>query len=136
MSVEANRQSIVTAIEAAKAAWSEFTLQIEYENQGEIDLAPLVTPYLMVDIVYLQGDQLDLGPTPHVMDYGVIVLAVGTKEGSGTAVCNRLLDHLRPYLQLKDNLGAVRTRAAKIQKPIRKEGFYYIPMVVPFWVVT
>lgn len=135
MTAEATRAAITTEIERAKAAWSAYTLLVDYENLEDINLAQQVQPYVSVDIVFLDGAQLDLGSNPLVADYGSIIIAAGAKEGTGTAPLLKLLDHFRPYLQLRDNLGSnVRTQAGKIQKGQSRLGFYYLPMTIPFWV--
>jgi hypothetical protein len=136
MTVESNRQSIVTVIEQAKAAWLDYTLAIDYENRQLLNLADQVDPYLAVDIVYMDGDQLDLGPNPLVCDYGQIVISAGMKEGGGTAKLMALLDHFRPYLQLRDDIGDVRTQAARIHKGVPRAGFWYVPMSIPFWTIA
>lgn len=133
MSLETNRASIVGAVEAAKAAWGNFTVEIEYDNRFYVDLALQVNPYLMVDIIYNDSEQMDLGKQPMVCDYGWIVFAAGVKEGSGSTGLLALLQHFRSYLELKDNLGTVRTHVAKLTKPNTVNGFYYQPMMVPFW---
>ncbi len=134
MSLEANRAAIVAACEAARAAWTEYDLKVEYDNRHTVDLAAQVDPYLMVDIVYLDSEQMDLnGATPLVGDFGQIMLSAGVKEGMGSAGVVKLLQHFRPYLELKDSLGAVRTRVAKLTRPITVRGFYYQPMLVSFW---
>lgn len=137
MSRDVDTQAIRTRIETAKAAWSAYTLLVDYENLGDIDLAAQVNPYLAVDIVYLDGEQLDLSDNPLVGDFGSIVIAAGVKEGSGTRGLIQLLDHFRPYLQLKDDIGNVRTKAARMSKaPVPRMGFYFLTMTIPFWSIT
>lgn len=132
MSYQTTQESIRTAVELAKTNWTDYTLKVEYDN-AEVVQATDANPYLKVDIVYLGGDQLDLGEAPLVQDAGFIVLAACIKVGAGTAKAVKLLDHVRGYLELKDNLGAVRTHAAKLQKAYERNGMYYIPMLVGFW---
>lgn len=136
MSLVAAEQAIRTIIEKAKADWAtagNYALQIEYDNRETVDLTTLTDPYLMVDIMWQDGQQMDLGVRPLVTDYGHIVLAAGVKEGGGSLALVELLEFLRPYLQLRDDLGPVRTQTAAVQKPVYRGGFYYIPMLVPFW---
>lgn len=135
------RQSIVTEIERAKTAWQSapggYVLNIEYDNRPSVDLTKQVDPYLMVDILWGRSAQLDLGTSPMVADFGTIVLAAGVKEGGGTASLLKLLSHFRPYLQLRDNLGPVRTQAGHLGlKPLLVRGFYYQTLEVPFWLVA
>lgn len=137
MTFDQVRQDIVTEIERAKTAWIDYPLRVDYDNLSVTDLATQEDPYLMVDILWGDSQQLDLGESPLVADYGLIALAAGVKEGQGTASLLKLLYHFRPYLQLRDNLGVVRTRAAGLaQKPVVRGGFYYMTMMVPFWTVN
>jgi hypothetical protein len=136
---QADQIAIRTEIERAKTAWDalpgSYPLLIDYENKGQIDLSKVLKGYLVVDIVYRDGDQLDLGDRPLTNDRGQIMLAAGAKDGGGTVEQLKLLDHFRPYLQLRDNLGNVRTHAARRYQPTRANGFYYLPMVIGFWSV-
>lgn len=139
MSYETARQAIVAEIERAKAAWNTAhgaDLKIDYENRKPTDLAGLAEgeAYLMVDIEYIDAKQGSLGAQPLLFDYGTIALAAGNKQGSGVKVLNDLLDHFKPYLQLRDGLGPVRTQAAKRARGVPQLGFYYLPMHVAFWV--
>ena len=132
MSYEADQQSVRQAVEAAKVAWTDYALVVQYDNAGVVQ-ADTVQPYLAVEMVYLGGDQLDLGLTPLVEDSGQIIITAVVQQGAGSAKCLKLLDHVRTYLELKDNLGAVRTHAAKLQKPVYPSGLYVRPMIIGFW---
>mgnify|MGYP000852429071 FL=1 len=136
MGFETAQQAIRTEIERARAAWSAYPLLVDYENREDIDLSKVTEAYLTVDIVYREGQQLSLGLNPLVADRGQIMVAAGAKAGTGTAKQMRLLDHFRPYLQLRDNLGEVRTHAAQAYPGVAARGFYFIPMVVGFWIVA
>lgn len=141
MGLSQQAKDIKTEIERAKAAWNAgghgYQLQVEYDNRTTVDLATLTVPYLMVDISWGDGDQLDIGLNPLVCDYGNIVLAAGVKAGQGTDSLLQLLDHLRPYLQLRNPLGTVKTHAAQLAKmPTERGGFFYWPMTIPFWSVA
>lgn len=133
MSYESNQQAVRTVIEAAKTAWTDYTLTVEYDNA---DAAQPVgsDPYLAVEMVYLGGGQLDLGKNPLVEDSGQIILLATVLDGAGNAKCLKLLEHFRPYLELKDTgLGTVRTHAAVLQKPRNVRGLYALPMIIGFW---
>lgn len=138
MSLSQQAKDIRTEIERAKAAWNAgghgYQLQIEYSNHTFVDLASLTSPYLMVDIVWGQAAQMDLGQSPLLTDYGSILLAAGTKVGNGTDGLLVLLDFFRPYLQLRNPLASVKTHHASVgATPVEKDGFYYWTMTVPFW---
>lgn len=136
MGFETIQQTIRTEVERARAAWVAYPLLVDYENREDVDLSKVTEAYLAVDIVYREGQQLSLGVSPLVADRGQIMLMAGAKVGTGTAKQMKLLDHFRPYLQLRDNLGEVRTHAAQIYPGRLARGFYYIPMVVGFWSVA
>jgi hypothetical protein len=136
MSFEADTISIRNEIERARLAWSAYSLVVEYSNKSNLDLAKQLQPYVMADVVWYDGTQLDLGSRPMVQDMGQIILACGVKEGTGSIMAERLRDHFRPYLQLRDNLGNVRTHAAQAQKPVTVKGFEYYPLVIGFWSVS
>lgn len=138
MSNQLVRQTIVAEIERAKAAWEAVpgnsALPVDYENQNKVDLAQ-TDLYLSVDIIFRDGEQIDLNPDPTISDDGHIVVAAGCKEGGGTQRAETLRDFIRPYLQLRDDLAnGVRTHAAKPYPPRKgNNGFYYLPLVTTFW---
>jgi hypothetical protein len=132
------RQAIVAEIERAKTAWDatpgNAPLLVDYENSVAVDLSQQTAPYLAVDIIFRDGEQIDLNPNPTLCDDGTIVVAAGIKEGLGTQQVERLRDFIRPYLQLRDNLAhGVRTQAGKPYPPRIVKGFYYLPLSVTFW---
>jgi hypothetical protein len=138
MTTKLVRQAIVTEIERACAAWnavgSNYPLVVDYENLNQVDLALQVDPYLAVDIVFRDAYQMDLGLAPTLRDDGQIQVLVGVKEGFGTQEQARLLDFIRPYLQLRSDLpNGVRTYEGKVHAPRRAAGFYYVPLVIGFW---
>lgn len=139
MSFVSQRAAIVTEIERAKAAWATAgngTLIVDYENNENLDLSAITGAYLAVDIVGIDGQRLDMGKLPLLQDGGQIVLAAGAKEGTGTTAQLKLLDFFRPYLQLRDDLGPVRTREGHRQPPRTARGFYYLPMLISYWSVS
>lgn len=137
MSTQAGARAIRSVIEAAKAAWTDYTLLVDYDNRDPVDLAALTDPYVCVDILWLDGEQMDMGTSPLTTKYGQIILAAGVKEGAGTDLLLKLLDHMERYLQLRDDIGAsVRTQAASLTKPRTLKGFYYQPLIVPFWMTV
>ena len=135
MSLTSTVQSVMTEVVRAQAAWSAYSLVLSTGNRTLAELAALPNPHLLASVVFYSGDQLDLGPRPLVMDAGQIILAAGVIEGGGEQRLMALLDHFRPYLQLRE-IGNVRTRAAQIQRPQTKSGVYYLPMVIDFWTVS
>lgn len=140
MSNKLVRQSIVTEIERAKTNWNTANpttpIVVDYENKAALDLSQ-ITLYLSVDIVFHDSQQLDMGLLPNLCDDGQITVAAGVKEGTGTQQAETLRDFIRPYLQLRDNLGnGVRTHQGAPYPPKTANGFYYLPLVVGFWRVA
>lgn len=135
MSLDAARGALVAEIVRAKTAWTEYTLAVEYDNMTKIDLAKQVKPYLLVQVRWSRSVQQDLGPRPNTTDYGSILLSAGVKQGQDVTQLLKLLQHFRPYLQLRDNLGAnVHTHAASMHDGrLATDGFYYESMSIPFW---
>lgn len=132
MSYEAARADMVAAAQAALATWAGPTLPLAFQNHAVIDVARQTTPYLCVDLYMLDGEQLSLGDTPVVADYGQIHLVAHAPQNSGTLAAQRILDHFRPYFELK-TLTTIRTRATRGQAPYRVDGWEAWPLVVPFW---
>jgi hypothetical protein len=69
-----------------------------------------------------------------VKQYGQILLSVASKEGAGVSDSAALVDFLIPYLELK-NFAVVRTNAAEPQRARTLRGWYYQPVLIPFWFV-
>jgi len=133
MSLEVIRQSLVTAVEAAKVGFSGgYTLLIEYDNRVAIDTQTQQNPYLMVSVKVIDGDQIDLHTNPTQRFTGQMYVTACVKEGTGTAKATQLLDHFYPRLQLKA-FGPVRTRMAVPTRPVPNLGWMLYPVIVPFW---
>jgi hypothetical protein len=133
MSLELYRQSLTSAVEAAKVGFTAYPLIIEYDNRLLVDYSTQSNPYLCVEIMFVDGEQADLSPAPiHRINGFLNVVAVG-KEGSGTAKLYTLLDHFYPQLQHK-TFGDVRTKMATMTKPKLVTGWWGVACMVPFWV--
>lgn len=134
MSYAQARTDIATAVAAAVAAWVAYPLVVEMDNRSAVNYDTQQKPFLQVDSYYLGGDQLDLGDSPLVKQYGQIMLSVVSKEGTGIAESAALADFLVPYFELK-NFVVVRTHAAEPQKSRILRGWHYQPVLIPFWFV-
>lgn len=130
--LEQHRQSIVTAVEAAKATFTTYPLIIEYDNRMLIDQATQRNPYLCVDILFMDGFQADLSTNPIHRKVGQIHLQAVVKEGAGSAQALQLLDHFGTALQAKI-LGGVRTKMQTYARSKPHLGWVYTPVVIPFW---
>jgi len=136
MSLEAYRQSIVTAVEAARVAYvTDPTLLVEYDNRPAADPATQTKPYLMLEIDFLSGVQADISRTPIHRTFGQILLTVLVKEGAGTAKSLLLVEHFYKALQLK-TFGDVHTKIATFVRPTTHLGNYVTSAIVPFYADT
>lgn len=134
MSFQTARSDIVTAAQAALAAWTgpPTPLVLAYQNQTVLNVDAQVTPYLALDIHFLDGEQLSLGATKALADYGQIHLVAHAREGTGTLVSQKILDHFRPYFELK-TFSLVRTHAGRGAALFLKSGWSCSPLIIPFW---
>ena len=130
--LEQHRQSIVTAVEAAKASFTGYPLVIEYDNRIIVDTATQLDPFLVVNIRFLDGAQADLSANPIHRKVGQIHLQAATKEGAGSAKALVLLEHFYRALQ-RSQFGGVRTRMASFAREQALKGWVYYPALVPFW---
>lgn len=132
MTQAAARVEIVTAVEAAKAAWTAYPLEVEYENRNTVNLATVVNPYVGVDIVFYDAKQADLGPEPLQGVYGHVFFAVCTQEGRGTSQVTALSDHMGKALSRKA-FPLVKTGVPKPQPAVTRKGWYCQVTLVSFW---
>lgn len=133
MSREAARVEIVTAIEALKTAWTGgYTPVIDYDNRELVNIAGQTNPYLSVELVYLDGQQMDLGPQPLVGTYGQIWLAVLVKRGKGTSQANALMDYFEKGLQLQ-RWTLVSTQVKRPQPARQLKENYALVSLIDFW---
>ncbi len=132
MSYEAVRLDVVQAVQAAKATWTAWPLVIGYENQTTLDVPTQELPYLCVEIHLVDSEQADLADRPLIKDWGQIHLVAHAPHNSGSRHPKLLLDHFRPYFELK-NFSLVRTRTARGGPSYPVKGWECWPMVIPFW---
>ena len=132
MSREAARIDITTAVSAAASAWIAYPMVVDYENRELVDYALQVKPFLGVDLVYHDGEQMDIGVSPLVGAYGSIALAVCVPEGKGTSEPNLVMDYFTSNLQLKQ-WSLVRTGVARPQPSVSRKGWYCLVTLINFW---
>lgn len=128
------RADIVTAAEAAKAAWvgPPSPLVMTFENVVTMDLDRQTDPYVCVEMHMLDGDQLSLGETAVVADLGQVHIVAYVPAGKGSLKARQILDHFRTYFERK-TFTTIRTRAAMgaPSKPVK--GWECYPLIVPFY---
>ena len=128
---ETFRQAVVTQIQALAATWVEYPLIVEYDNRTVVDTQKQTNPFLCVQIVYMGGEQVTLGTTPHHRVSGQIHLAAAVRDGQGSARSNALLQHFYPTLHLRSIDGA-RMWGASFEKDRPHLGWVYSPILIPF----
>ena len=135
MSFELARADLINAFETAMAAWAgdPSPLAFEVQNQTTLNIDKQTDPYLMLDIYYIDGKQLSIGQTKVLADYGQVHLIACSPPNSGSLKAAKILDHFRTYFEVKD-FGVARTLASMSAAPYTKNGWYCVPLIVPFWV--
>lgn len=117
----------------AVADWTGQVFDVEYENHVQINPDSQQRPYVMLDILYLDGEQKDLSNKPLVATLGQLVLAIGVKENTGTLFAETLRDFLVPYFELKNWPEGV-VHVAEPQKAALRKGWVYFPVLFNFTV--
>lgn len=131
MSYEAAYADLVTAAEAAKAAWTGDAFPMVYPNQRNLDIAVQQAPYVCLELYFVDAVQLSMGSTKAVADYGQIHVVAHTPENAGSLKAGQILSHFRPFFELQD-LSSIRTKAAALNAPYQKAGWSCMPLVIPF----
>lgn len=132
MSMELARQDLYGALEAARLAWPDWSLDLQTGNNNLIDISTQEKPYVTSEVVFMGGEQASLGSKPLVATYGHLALGFCIKEAQGTATVYKLADHFARFVEFKD-LSVARTRALVPQKSKKDRGWYVLPVLVPFW---
>ena len=131
MNIELARQAITSKVEQVRALYSP-TLIVEYDNRILVDRATQVDPFVMVDLLFISGNQASLGLDTLVRNYGQIVLTASAKENTGMKQAAEILDFFSARLEIRE-FGGVRTKGASPQKCTHAEGWYHFPVIIPFW---
>lgn len=134
MSNETLRAAIVQKLEQAKQALTLTPdFEIEYENRDSIDYNTRKTPFGCFELVITDTYQASFGlSTKHKRYVGTIYLMVHVKQGSGASLANKIADHFSEFLELSDFSG-VRTMTAVVGQADPENGWYRLPVAVPFW---
>jgi len=127
------RLKLVARIQALKATWAGYPLEIEYDNLAAVNLSVQTNPYLCVRMVYMDGYQTTLSANPGNRVLGTIVLEVKVKQGSGTAKANALLEHFYRSVHMTDSMDPLRTFAARFGSAPPKDGWVAQAALIPFW---
>lgn len=124
------RTSIATAIEAGLSAGYS-TLDVFWENRGEVDTNNVGDRYMKVDIDFLDSRQITVEFNPAKRVFGEIVLTFFVKDGAGTLETLTWKDYFDSLLSHK-RLGGVQTFTATPGSKRSLKGWRSTEMTVPF----
>lgn len=130
------RKVVTTKLETLRASFTDYQLVIEYDNLETVNQATQSDPYVVVTFRYLDGYQINLGPSSETRALGTIVLEVFDKYGAGTARQNKVLDHFYRSLHKTDSMAPVRTLAARFSSKPVQAGWAAQAALIPFWYDT
>lgn len=130
MTREEVRQAVVALVEARRAAWSSYTLVVEYDNRILVDTKTQTNPFLCVNIAYISGEQVNLAGASHRV-YGQLHISAAVRENEGSAKANELLDFFIPSLHMRSS-GNLRLWGSSPVKERPHLGWVYYPVIVPF----
>lgn len=125
------RQRVAATLIQAIADWTGDPFDVEYENHTQINPASQTRPFVLLDIVYLDGDQKDLSDKPLIGTMGQIYITVAVQQFTGTRFAEELRDFLAPYFELKNWAEGV-TAVAEPQKDRLLNGWVYFPVLFNF----
>lgn len=131
MKIEEARVAAYTAIQAAVQTITPIP-PVQWDNRNLIDPSNQTAPYIAVDFVIQNAEQMSLGATKVVRYTGVIALIVCLKQGSGIATATVMLDKLCLALGMK-SFGSLYTHAASPLRPVLEDGWHIQPLSVPMW---
>lgn len=131
MSLEQIRQDLTNAVQVIVPTFSEYVLNVGYENRELIDPARQSNPYLEVEVQFGPAWQADLAPNPIHRISGLLILTAKVREGGGSGAVNRLLDHFYPKLQRR-RIGISLLDMASFPKAATVKGIYSKSVVLPF----
>lgn len=124
-------EAIVGTIETRRAAWTAYTLAVEYDNRILVDLKTQTNPFLDARVIFMDGEQVDLGVSPRSRMFGQLHLSAVVREGAGWKQPRELLDFFVPSLSLI-TLNGVRMQGARPSKQHPHLGWVYYPVLIPF----
>lgn len=122
------------AIYGRSTAWtaSHSSVIVQYENRAQVDLATARDPYLQLDIMLNDGEQLQLGDPKGMRYRGGIWLSVWQREGSGVKPGVIWLGELA-LLFRTTSFGGVNTQGPMPVPSHAQKGWFGQILRVPFW---
>lgn len=131
MNREQIRQAVVALVEARRALWVGHPLTIEWEGRAIVDTQTHADPFLCVRVIYIDGEQVELGTNPNHRVWGQVHLAAAVRDGWGVAQANTLLDFFTPALHMR-TVGSLRLAGARPTPKKPHLGWEYHPVLIPF----
>lgn len=106
--------------------------KVGYQNRNQIDLATQTAPFITVELVWNDGEQVSMGDLPRARFRGAAWLAVHVKQGSGAAISDGFLKGLSDLFRTKAFSGV--TTMVPIPVPARPaEGWEASALRVPLY---
>lgn len=68
--------------------------KVQYRNRNTVDLAKQTAPFVSLEIVWNDGEQVEMGPNPRGRMRGAAWLGVWVKEGQGVKVGGQIMSAL------------------------------------------
>ncbi len=132
MTFDDARAAIFARVKATMDASAYAATPVEYENRRTVDLSTQTAPFAACEIHFNDGEQTDMGLNPGTRYRGAIWLAVGMKQGEGTASALKILAVLANGFK-NVSFGGVTCRAPRPVPGALRNGWYYETIRVPFY---
>lgn len=132
MSFEQAYEDMVTAAEAALAAWPGVPIVMDVDNRLVINWETERKPVVVIELHLMDGQQLSIGQTKEMSDIGQIHVIASNPENAGSKVLHQILDHFRTYFEMSDSFSAIRTFASLQGARFTDRGRFCLPLVTPF----
>lgn len=127
------RETVVNYCELRRAAWTQYSLFVEYPNIHQVDLNTQSDPFVSVSILYEGGDGIGLGYDGRHRVMGSLVIEALAKRGTGVTIKNDLIDHFYRGISKTDALYPLRTFAAGFTPGRVEKDWEIDSAVIPFW---
>jgi hypothetical protein len=132
MNFDDARAAIYGRLDTAWGA-SHPTMPVRYENRMAVDLDKEKSPFVACELLFTDGEQIELSANPGTRYQAAIYLSAWAKEDSGTSDSLKDLSELALLFGMK-SFGGVNTRAARPLPGRVESGWYVLTLRVPFWI--
>lgn len=133
------RKKIVTALKAVMD--TDFpAVRVQWPGSAPVDVSTDKSAYVNLKLIYMDGDDVGIGPDAPTRMMGTIQLECCYKEGDGQGLItvNNLLDAATRLFTSNDMMYPVRTYSTRQVSPPNgpREGWQEEGLVTPFWFDT